>query len=330
MCSHIVFRADEKQPQRTQSTPRSLLGRKSARSARPLRLLSLRLLSLALCVAIAAAACTQKPPDQRLYPLQGQVQSIDAPRKLVILKHEEIKGFMPGMTMPYEVEDPKVLDTLAPGDLIDSTLMVFGGGARIKNIKKVGSAPLPSPPPDAPMPTASSGFELIKPGEAAPDASLVDQDGKKRRFSGFKGSPVLMTFIYTKCPLPTFCPLMDRHFAAMQQTLKDDPALKRVHLVTISFDPAVDTPPVLKKHAKELNADLARWTFLTGDRDEVDRFAARFGVSVSRAMNDPRDITHNLRTVIIKADGTLAKVYTGNDWSPEQVLADLRGLAIGD
>src|SRR5207245_9008202 len=97
-------------------------------------------------------------------------------------------------------------------------------------------------------------------------------------------------------------------------------------LGTVSFDPAIDTPAVLKAHAKTLNADLTRWTFLTGDRDAVDQFAARFGVSVSRAMNDPRDITHNLRTVIVGADGKLAKVYTGNDWSPEQVLADLMAL----
>jgi protein SCO1/2 len=283
-----------------------------------------------LCVALAAAACSRTAPDQRAYPLQGQVQSIDAPRKLVTLKHGEIKGFMPAMTMPYEVEDPKVLDTLAAGDLIDSTLVVFSSGAHLRNVRKIGTAPLEKPPADAPMPSASSGFELIKPGERVPDAPFVDQNGRKRRFSSFEGRPIVMTFIYTQCPLPTFCPLMDRHFATMQKTLKDDPALARVHLVTVSFDPSVDTPPVLRKHAKELNADLSRWTFLTGDRDEIDRFAARFGVSVARAMNDPGNITHNLRTVIIKADGTLAKVYTGNDWSPDQVLADLRRLASGN
>ena len=140
----------------------------------------------------------------------------------------------------------------------------------------------------------------------------------------------MMTFIYTRCPLPTFCPLMDRHFASLQKTMKDDAALKDVHLVTVSFDPTTDTPAVLKAHAKTLNADLNHWTFLTGDRDAVDQFAARFGVSVSRALNDPRDIGHNLRTVVISADGKLVKTYTGNDWSPQQVLADLRGLGLGD
>ncbi len=282
-----------------------------------------------LSLATAAAACGKRP-DQRTFALQGQVQSIDAPRRLVVVKHEEIKGFMPAMTMPYEVEDAGALASLAPGDLINSTLVVFSNGAHLTNIRKVGSAPLEQPPAEAPMPPASSGFELLKPGDAVPNASFLDQDGKKRTFGGFKGSPVVMTFIYTKCPLPTFCPLMDRHFAALQKTLKQDPALGKVHLVTVSFDPAYDTPPVLKAHAKTLGADLSRWTFLTGDRDEIDRFAARFGVSVARAMNDPRDITHNLRTVIVTADGSVAKTYTGNDWTPDQVLADLRGLGVGD
>ena len=258
------------------------------------------------------------------------MQSIDAPRKLLIVKHEEIKGFMPAMTMPYEVEDASAITALAPGDLINSTLVVFSNGAHLSNIKKVGSAPLEHPPADVPMPAASSGFELLKPGEAVPSGSFVDQDGRNRSFGDFTGAPVVMTFIYTKCPLPTFCPLMDRHFATLQKTLQADPALKAVRLVTVSFDPATDTPAVLKAHARTLNADLTRWTFLTGDRDAVDRFAARFGVSVSRAMSDPRDISHNLRTVIVAANGTLAKVYTGNDWTPEQVLTDLRGLGIGD
>ena len=279
-----------------------------------------------LCLSLVATGCSSKP-DPRSFTLQGQVLSIDSPRKLVVVKHEEIKGFMPAMTMPYEVREEKLLGGLAPGDLINATLIVVSNGAYLSTITKVGSAPLEKPPADAPMPSASSGFELLKPGETVPEGAFLDQDGKKKTFSAFKGSLVVMTFIYTKCPLPTFCPLMDRHFAAMQKALKEDPSLKAVHLVTISFDPLTDTPAVLKKHAKTLDADLSRWTFLTGDRDEVDRFAMRFGVSVSRAMNDQRDITHNLRTALIGADGTLLKVYTGNDWSPEQVLTELKKIA---
>jgi protein SCO1/2 len=270
-------------------------------------------------------ACANKT-DQRSYPLQGQVLSIDAAHKSVTVKHEEIKGFMPAMTMPYEVQDAKTLNTIAPGDLNQR----HAGGVRERRPpdsgKKVGSAPLEKPPADAPMPTASSGFELLKPGRSRCRMRTSSiKDGNKRAFADFRGSRVVMTFIYTECPMPTFCPLLDRRFAAMQKPLAENAAMQDVRLVSVSFDPATDTPPVLKAHARRLNADPERWTFLTGDRDDVDRFAARFGVQVSRALNDARDITHNLRTVIIDKDGKLLKVYTGNDWTPEQILGDLKG-----
>jgi protein SCO1/2 len=280
-------------------------------------------LSILLCLLAASVSACSKP-DQRTFDLHGQVQSIEPARKMLTVKHGDIKDFMPAMTMPYEVRDPKLLDGLTPGDLIDATLVVVSNGAYLSAIKKVGQAPLEKPPAEAPNPSASSGFELLKPGEAVPDSPFVDQSGRARRFSAFKGDTVVMTFIYTKCPLPTFCPLMDRHFATLQSSLQSDPALKKVHLVTVSFDPIDDTPAVLRAHAKQLDADLARWTFLTGNRDDIDHFAARFGVSISRAMNDPRDITHNLRTAIVDPDGRLVKVYTGNDWTPNQILDDLK------
>ena len=281
---------------------------------------------LSLGLVLFAAGCS-KAPEQRTFTLQGQVQSLDAAHKLVTVKHEEIKGFMPAMTMPYEVAEASAMNGLAPGDLINAKLVVFSNGAHLTDIRKVGTAPLEKPPADVPNPpAAASGFELLRPGEEVPGGKFLDQDGKATTFAAFKGAPVAMTFIYTRCPLPTFCPLMDRHFVALQKTLKADPALKNVRLVTVSFDPTTDTPAVLKKHAKSLDADLARWTFLTGDRDDVDQFAARFGVSVSRALNDARDITHNLRTAVIGADGKLVKVYTGNDWSPDQILGDLKKL----
>lgn len=279
-------------------------------------------LCISALAAVVLAACSPRS-NERQYTLQGQVLSIAPNHREAMIKHEEIKGLMPAMTMSYKVRDPKLLETVAAGDLIDARLVIAENDAFLVTVRKVGQAPLAAPPPEAPAP-ASSGFELLKPGEAVPDANFVDQDGRKRRFSSFKGSPLLLTFIYTRCPMPTFCPLMDRHFATIQDRVHGDAALERVHLVSVSFDPAFDTPPVLKKHARELKADPRRWTFLTGDRDDIDQFAARFGVSVARAMNDPRDITHNLRTAIVDADGKLVKVYVGNEWTPDEVLADLK------
>ncbi|MGE3178313.1 MAG: SCO family protein [Vicinamibacterales bacterium] len=282
---------------------------------------------VALAAAIAVGCGGGE--EVREYPLQGQILSITPDKMQASVKHEEIKGFMAAMTMDYKVKDAKEYQELQPGDLINATLVVESADGYLKDVKKVGNAPIEKAPGSSAAP-ASSGFELIKPGETVPDNAFLDQDGRKRDFSSFRGKTVVMTFIYTKCPMPTFCPLMDRHFATIQGKLKADPTLENVHLVTVSFDPLTDTPPVLKAHAAKLGADTARWTFLTGDRDEIDQFAARFGITVTRNVTDMTDIAHNLRTAIIDANGTLVKTYTGNEWSPEDVLADLASVAKGD
>jgi protein SCO1/2 len=285
------------------------------------------ILSFILASAAAVAAgCSG--PDRREYTLQGQILSVRADGMEANIKHEDIKDLMPAMTMPYKVRDSKELANLKPGDLITSTLVIVSNDAYLQDVRRVGEAPIAeAAPPSAP---ASSGFELLRPGDAVPNAGFVDQDGRARDFASFRKAPVLVTFIYTQCPLPTFCPLMDRHFKAIQDKIATDPALERVQLVSVSFDPITDTPPVLKEHARRIGADPRRWTFLTGDRDEVDKFAMRFGVSVTRNLTDPKDIAHNLRTVIVDEAGALVKAYTGNEWTPEQVLADLRTVAASD
>jgi protein SCO1/2 len=282
--------------------------------------------ALLLAISLAAAACS---PEPRTYPLQGQVLAVTDDRQQATIKHEAIPGLMAAMTMTFRVRDPELLRGIEPGALINATLVVEENGAYMTEVKKVGEAPLEAPPATA-TPSASSGFELLRPGEEVPDADFVDQDGTPRAFSDFEGSPLALTFIYTTCPIPDFCPLMDRHFATIQRTLAADPQLGDVRLVTVTFDPATDTPPVLKKHAERLGADPMRWTFLTGDRDEIDQFAARFGVSISRSPTDAIDIAHNLRTAIIDRSGALVRVHTGNQWTPEQLIADLRTVAAAD
>jgi len=280
------------------------------------------IVTLGICATLPGTSCAKKA-GQREYGLQGQVLSVTENHQQATINHEEIKGFMPGMTMPYTVRDPKQLAGIVPGDLINARLIIVSNDAYLTDVKKVGEAPLPGPPAE-PAPSASSGFELLKPGEAVPDTTFLDQDGQKRTFAAFKGTPLLVTFIYTSCPMVAFCPLMDKNFAAVQQKLKDNPALKgRMHLVSVSFDPLTDTPQVLKAHAAKLGADPQTWTFLTGDRDEIDKFASRFGVSVARSQSDQRDITHNLRTAIVDGSGKLVKIYIGNEWTADQALADI-------
>lgn len=275
----------------------------------------------ALVLLLSAAACAG-PSSPRRYELRGQIIGIQPERREVLIKHEAINGFMPAMTMPFAVRDPTLLDGRAPGDLVTATLEVTREGARLTTLFRTGSAPVDAPPP---APAASSGFELLTPGEAVPDETFRDQTGRAVRLASLRGSSVALTFIYTRCPIPTFCPLMDRHFATIQRAVKGDPALRgRVRLVSISFDPVNDTPAVLARHARDLDADPRVWSFLTGDRDDIDRFASRFGVTVARAEDDPGTITHNLRTAVIDPDGRLLKVYTGNEWEPDDVLRDLR------
>ena len=116
--------------------------------------------------------------------------------------------------------------------------------------------------------------------------------------------------------MPNFCPLMDQNFATLQRRLADDTILRgRVKLITVTFDPTNDTPAVLAAHAARLKADPAVWTFLTGDVPSIERWAGRFGISVMRNPQDQADVTHNLRTILINA-GKVAKIYSGNDWTP--------------
>jgi protein SCO1/2 len=273
---------------------------------------------------MALLLCACGPSDRKEYRLQGQILSIAADHQEANIKHEDIKGLMPAMTMPYKVRDAKQFDGVVPGDLINATLVVVSNDAYLKDVKKVGRAPLEQQPGAAAAPSASSGFELLKQGQPVPNVQFLNQDGKPVEFDSFKGDAVVVTFIYTKCPMPNFCPLMDQQFAKIQKQLKQKDNELKVHLLSVSFDPLEDTPPVLKKHAQELGADPRLWTFVTGDRDDIDRWASRFGVSVSRALNDPTNITHNLRTAIVDRQGNLVQTYTGNEWTPEQVVADVK------
>jgi protein SCO1 len=280
---------------------------------------------LLLCVS-GGAACGRgaQQGEARRYELRGQVLAVEPERSELMIKHDDIPGFMPGMTMAFKVREAALLEGRVPGDLVTGTLVVLDSDAYLESLRRVGFAELT---PAAVTASAFSGFELLRPGDEVPDATLTDQEGTTRRFSDWQGRAVALTFIYTRCPFPTFCPLMDRHFATLQRTVAADEALRgRVQLVSVSFDPTYDTPEVLRQHAAQVGADSASWAFVTGDRDEVDRFAARFGVSILREGDAADDISHNLRTAVIDGQGRLVKVYGGNEWSPDELIADLRSL----
>jgi len=267
---------------------------------------------------LTATGCQRAAPS-KAYPIRGQVLAVHADRQQITIRHEDIPGYMPGMTMTFPVSKPELLAGREPGELVVATLEVADALGRLTTIERTGFAPLPTDSNAAAM-----AGNLLNVGDALPDAAFVDQGDERRSIAEWRGSVTMLTFIYTRCPLPNFCPLMDRHFAALQAAIAADERLRgKVKLLTVSFDPEFDTPAVLAAHAARLKADPAVWTFLTGDRATVDRFAARLGVGLVRPSSSP-EITHNLRTALVDADGKIVHIYSGNEWTPAKALDDIR------
>lgn len=276
----------------------------------------------ALLAMLAAAASCSSP---KRYEMRGQVLGINRDKMEILVKHDEIPGLMPAMTMPWKVRDVSMLDNLGPGDLITSQLEVDDNQGVITAITKLGSAKPDLPPPAAP---ASPGVKYLGPGDHVPDQVLVDQDGRKRTLSDIRGGRALaVTFIYTKCPIPTFCPAMDRQFADAQKLLKEKKLAERAGLLSVSFDPKNDTPRVLKAHAQKLGSDPDVWTFVTADRGGIDTFATSFGVTLVRGeAPNPDEIGHTLRTSLIDREGRIVKSFSGADWTAADLVRELDQL----
>jgi len=270
--------------------------------------------------AIVGAGCSGTR-DARTYQLTGQVLAVGTETNEILVKHDDIPGFMPAMTMPYTVRDPALIKDRVPGDLIKATLVVEVNAAYLRNISKIGSAPIPDDVRTT-IP-AAAGIELLRPGHVVPDTPLVNQDDTPITLRDFAGSATAITFIYTRCPLPEYCTLMDRRFAEVQQLAAGDPALAgKVRLLSVSFDPAFDRGAVLRKHAAMLKADPEVWTFATAEEAVVDRFAARFGVNVIREKDGT--ITHSLRTAVIDSSGRVTAIFDNNAWTAGELVRELK------
>jgi protein SCO1 len=266
--------------------------------------------------ALALAACGSGSKAQE-YELQGQVLLVDQARREITIKHGDIPRFMPGMTMAFKVKDDALLRGRMPGELVKATLVVEESDAHLRTIERTGMAPIPegTPPP--------ARLDVLAPRSPVADATFVDETGAARRLSDWRGKAVAVTFMYTRCPIPNFCPLMDRYFASVQEQVRRDPALApHVQLLSVTFDPQHDTPAVLARHAQTLGADATLWRFLTGDAAAIEQFASQFGVSIAREASP--EIVHNLRTAVIDPQGRLSIVLNGSEWTPADLVAELR------
>jgi protein SCO1/2 len=246
-----------------------------------------------------------------------------------MLDHEAVPGFMDAMTMAYKLKDPSIASELHPGDRITANLLVTKDADGFNAVLLDNIVVIAQAKPDY---KPSVQYHVPQPGDAVPDFRLINQSGRAIHFSQFHGKVLLVTFIYTRCNLPDFCPRMSRNFADIQQTLARDPALYNgTHLLSISFDPAYDTPSVLRAYGTEYvgakNATQAfnHWDFAATTEKDLAAITQFFNVGVTPG--DDKSLTHSLSTILIGKDGKVAAWYPTNDWSPQDILAQVRQAA---
>ena len=286
------------------------------------------LFGAAAAVLLSALSCGPRhSANEKRYPLKGKVVAVDKSERTATIAHEDIPGYMPGMTMPFKIKNDADLEMLKPGDQVTATLVVDDMSSWIEITAIVeGGSPL--------TPTTAVPGEP-KPGDEIPDFGLVNQDGNRIRLSQFKGKALALTFIYTRCPQPDQCTLMSNNFAAIDQELQKQPDVyAKTRLLTITFDPDYDTPKVMRSYGaghtgRYSDETFQHWEFATGSKDEVKGIAQFFGLRYFLDTESGNEqVIHSLRTAVISPDGKLIKLYRGNEWKPDEIANDLRAAAI--
>ncbi|HEY1900799.1 MAG TPA: SCO family protein [Terracidiphilus sp.] len=264
----------------------------------------------------------------KVYKLRGKVVSTDAAKDEVTLNHGAIPGFMDAMTMPYKLKDASVLSELHPGDVLTADLLVShdpNADVLLDHIVVIAQGKPDYKP--------AVLYHVPAQGDAVPDFKLHNQDGRPIRLAQFKGKALLITFIYTRCPLPDFCPRVTRNFAAVNKDLAADAAVyAKTHLLCVSFDPEHDTPARLRAYGatyigSDAKSAFTHWDFAVPEQPVLKQMAQYFDVGMTSGPDDT--INHTLSTTLIGPDGKVVKFYPGNEWTAEQVTADVKQLLAG-
>jgi protein SCO1/2 len=243
----------------------------------------------------------------------GEVREVDAALGQVVVAHDEIPGLMPAMTMSFDVADPALLGRLAPGQRIEFELEAEAGRFRILSARAEGER---AGAVRAPLLAATR-----RPHEPAPDFALVDQAGRPLTLGDLRGKILLVDFVFTRCTGP--CPILTGLHVGLQRSL--DAALReRVRFVSITLDPAHDTPEVLSAYARARGADLSGWSFLTGPPAAVEDVVRRWGVGTLRAADG--SLEHVVATFLVDGRGRIAERWIGLEHSPDEIRAAIAGL----
>lgn len=283
---------------------------------------------LLLFVALVVGACSKpaapKNPNEKRFPLVGEVLGVDATQNVLTVKHQEIQGFMPAMTMEFAVT-PGDAANAKVGQHIRAELVTEGNGEfRLEKIwvdDAAKNAAVESASKALVQDTVARGNGAYREvGENAPDFALYDQDGRVVEMSRFRGKQVMMNFIFTRCPVPTMCPASVARFQQTQR-LAREAGVKNIEFISITMDPAYDTPGILKTYTAARGIDTSNYSFLTGPETAIKSLLAQFGVLVS-FQGDL--LNHTLATVLIDENGRIVHRADGSRWEPEEFIGKMK------
>lgn len=279
---------------------------------------SLILASLAL-VSWAVWTVAISRSTGREYSVTGVVLALED-NDAVLVAHREVAGFMPAMTMPFTFAKARDRERLSPGDVVQFTFRIDDGRSQAMNVTVTGRDPATVAAYGA---AAARNSARLRAGDLMPAFSLVDQDGAPLSEGDLAGRPTVVTFIFTRCPVPEYCPAIAGRFREVQRALARDASLADVRLLSITLDPQHDTPPVLRDYGRAMGADFARWRFATGTPEHVSALTRAFAVYTQASAGT---IDHTLATALIDAHGRVVEIWRGHLWEMKDVLDALSGL----
>lgn len=257
--------------------------------------------------------------DTRYFQVKGVVEELSPDLKTATIKHEEVPNYMPPMTMPFEVRNTNELRGLTNGDAVSFRMVVKEKEGWIDHVKKLNTSPAQLP--SKPAYRVVRDVELLKEGELLTEYHFTNELGRVISTSQFKGQALAFTFFFTRCPFPTFCPLVSNNFdEAAHKLAARTSGPTNWHLLSISFDPEHDTPAGLKAYADRYKYDPSHWSFVTGDLTDITAIGDQFD---ERFWREGDSISHNLRTVVIDAQGRVQKLIRSNTWTSDELVEEI-------
>ncbi len=245
---------------------------------------------------------------------RGVVKELVPEDRQITISHEAISNYMAAMTMPFKVRDAKELAGLRRGDEITFRLNVADSESWVDRVTKIGTVTLPPPGTPAHPPATPLRHPLL-------DYKFTNELGQAVSLNDFRGQALAITFFYTRCPLPDYCPRLSKNFEEAEQKLESGPgAPVNWHLLSVSFDPEFDTPAMLKAYGDAYQYDPKHWSFLTGPADKIGELARESGVNYQP---ENGTINHNFRTLIIDTRGHLQMIFPMTGDFSDQIVAEI-------